>query len=60
VEQTTTNSQETTVFRDGGPKIVRWEEVRPGDVVKVYNEEFFPCDMILLGVGEARPIASNY
>jgi len=53
-EQVKTNNQQTIAFRDGVAKSIAWQDVRPGDILKVMNEEFFPCDMVLLGVGEAK------
>jgi magnesium-transporting ATPase (P-type) len=29
-------------------RIVNWEEIKPGDVVKIYKDEYFPADLVLL------------
>lgn len=29
-------------------KVVRWRDIQVGQVVKVYENEFFPCDLIIL------------
>jgi magnesium-transporting ATPase (P-type) len=29
-------------------KIVNWEEIKPGEVVKVYKDEYFPADLVLV------------
>lgn len=42
------NQKRTTVYRDGNWKDVDWQQVKVGDLCKVYKDEFFPCDLLLL------------
>ena len=36
------------VLRRGDWEVIKWTEVVVGDIVKVVNSNFFPCDLILL------------
>jgi magnesium-transporting ATPase (P-type) len=43
--------QRASVLRPGAKAFVdvAWQDVQVGDIVRVENEQLFPCDMILLG-----------
>lgn len=34
-----------------------WENIRPGDVVKIYKDESFPCDLVLLYSSNPKGVA---
>jgi len=36
------------VLRNGDWVKIKWTEVVVGDIVKVMNSSFFPCDLVLL------------
>jgi phospholipid-transporting ATPase len=42
------NNREVEVGDNGKFRQVRWRDIRVGQVVKVYENQFFPCDMIIL------------
>lgn len=39
-----------------GFQLVRWRELRVGQIVKVSEGEYFPCDLILLNSSEPNGI----
>ena len=39
-----TNSTKITVLFDNYEKEITWKDVNVGDIVKIYDEEFFPAD----------------
>lgn len=43
-----TNHREVEIFREGTWQPVKWQDLSVGDIVKVYNNNFFPADLILL------------
>lgn len=43
-----TNHREVEIFREGMWQPVKWQDLSVGDIVKVYNNHFFPADLILL------------
>ncbi|XP_050716966.1 phospholipid-transporting ATPase IF-like [Eriocheir sinensis] len=47
-EDNKVNNSPATVLRDGEVKEVRNQDIVVGDVVKVEDEEGFPCDLLLL------------
>jgi phospholipid-transporting ATPase len=43
------NKTKTVIFRNHeSSKIINWEEVKPGDILKIYKDEYFPADICLL------------
>ena len=38
----------------------RWADVRPGDVVKVFNNERFPADLLLLRASDPPAQATAF
>ncbi|KAM4860181.1 phospholipid-transporting ATPase IB-like isoform 2-T2 [Thomomys bottae] len=48
------NSQRTLVLRQNSWCAICWQEVSVGDIVKVYNDEFLPADMILISSSEPQ------
>lgn len=51
-KQSDSRENKTKCFSVGGgyesSKIVCWEEIKPGDVIKVYKDEYFPADLVLV------------
>lgn len=43
-----TNHREVEIFQEGSWKPVKWQDLSVGDIVKVYNNNFFPADLLLL------------
>ncbi|XP_010877772.1 probable phospholipid-transporting ATPase IA isoform X5 [Esox lucius] len=52
------NRKETHVLRDGTWKVVHWEKVEVGDIVRVNVSEYIPADSVLLSSSE--PMAMCY
>ncbi|CAH4036167.1 unnamed protein product [Pieris brassicae] len=52
-----TNRRKVEVLREGAWQLVRWEKLQVGDVCKVYNNQFFPADLVLLASSEPQSIA---
>ncbi|XP_053599624.1 probable phospholipid-transporting ATPase IA isoform X4 [Plodia interpunctella] len=52
-----TNRRKVAVLRDGAWHTVRWERLQVGDVCKVFNNQFFPADLVLLASSEPRGIS---
>ena len=42
------NNKETSVYRNGKFEKIKWRDVNVGDVLKVFKNEFFPADLVLL------------
>jgi phospholipid-translocating ATPase len=42
------NNQCEVACEDREFKKKRWKDVRVGDIIKVYENQYFPCDMILI------------
>jgi len=51
------NSKSVKVVKNGRLQSVKWESLRVGDVIKVENKQFFPCDVFLLGSKDPKGIA---
>lgn len=45
-----TNACKVTAIIDNYEHEVSWSDINAGDVVKIYDEEFFPADLVLLSV----------
>lgn len=43
---------EDTTSKDYFFQTKKWQDIKPGDIVKVYQDEYFPCDMILVASSE--------
>lgn len=43
-----TNHREVEMFREGTWQPIKWQSLTVGDIVKVYNNNFFPADLLLL------------
>ena len=49
------NNANTNVLNDKGRFIKeKWKNLRVGDVIKVYNNEFFPADLVILASSEPK------
>ena len=48
------NNKETSVYRNGKFEKIKWRDVNVGDVLKVFKNEFFPADLVLLGSSDYR------
>ncbi|KAI0226825.1 Phospholipid-transporting ATPase IB [Lamellibrachia satsuma] len=48
------NQRDVLVLRRGDWEVIKWTEVVVGDIVKVVNSNFFPCDLILLSSSEPQ------
>ena len=48
------NNKETSVYRNGQFEKMKWKDLHVGDVVKVFKNEFFPADLVLLGASDYR------
>ena len=49
------NNANTNVLTDKGKFIKeKWKNLRVGDVIKVYNNEFFPADLVILASSEPK------
>eukprot|EP00818_Percolomonas_sp_WS_P009150 CAMPEP_0117445648 /NCGR_PEP_ID=MMETSP0759-20121206/5911_1 /TAXON_ID=63605 /ORGANISM="Percolomonas cosmopolitus, Strain WS" /LENGTH=1276 /DNA_ID=CAMNT_0005237845 /DNA_START=155 /DNA_END=3985 /DNA_ORIENTATION=- len=44
-----TNNTKAYVFRNGKLKTVKWKNVRTGDLIQVFNDQYFPADIVCLG-----------
>lgn len=44
-----TNNAKAFVFRNGELKTVRWKNVKTGDMIQVFNDQYFPADIVCLG-----------
>lgn len=42
------NNRKTHVYRDKSFSASKWKDLRVGDLVKVYKDEYFPADLLLL------------
>lgn len=51
------NSSKAWKYEDGGWKRFEWKNLFVGDLIKVYKDDFFPVDMILLGSSHKEGIA---
>jgi len=51
------NSKNVKVVKNGRLQTVKWETLRVGDVIKVENKQYFPCDVFLIGSKDPKGIA---
>lgn len=51
------NSSKAWKYEDGGWKRFEWKNIYVGDLIKVYKDEFFPADLIILGSSHHEGIA---
>lgn len=48
------NNREQEILKDGTWQSIKWRNISVGDIVKVYNNTFFPADLILLSSSEPQ------
>lgn len=46
------NQRKARVFEDSMWKDVNWSDLQPGDIIKMKNGEYAPCDLIVLGTDD--------
>ncbi|XP_055677625.1 probable phospholipid-transporting ATPase IA [Lutzomyia longipalpis] len=48
------NHREIETYKSGQWKFIKWQHLSVGDIVKVWNNKFFPADLILLSSSEPQ------
>lgn len=51
------NSSKAWKYEDGGWKRFEWKDIYVGDLIKVFKDDFFPADLILLGSSHEEGVA---
>ncbi|KAL6053235.1 P-type phospholipid transporter, variant 2 [Balamuthia mandrillaris] len=49
-----TNNRKVTALRQGVEQRIRWRDVKVGDILCVYEGEFFPADLLLLSSSDPQ------
>ncbi|XP_024543304.1 phospholipid-transporting ATPase 1 isoform X2 [Selaginella moellendorffii] len=51
------NNRLSWVFQNGRFEPKRWKKIEAGEVVKIFQDESIPCDIVLLGTSDANGVA---